>query len=278
MVQIERRIAPIPLPRPDFRAEKPVEAPIPLPRPSFPDAEVPTAGEQLNTGTFPTAEGEPVDERVRFGGSAQAGLGDQALAGLQENMVGGKVRASKLEAMQDQIDGLLRDPATRQALIERYDLNSEANQNTLVAVTAIESGPNGDMGEVMTTVLNRALLKNIANELTGDNSRVSLLDVVNEGDQFASKEAVAGMLAGRDTSENHLRDFGPAVRELLPEVLAGETTFTHDASGNYFFNQGGFSAGTDFKIGKHHFSDRYSSGTSMLEGEMHERGKINWSR
>ncbi|MGV3524927.1 MAG: hypothetical protein ACO1RX_11920 [Candidatus Sericytochromatia bacterium] len=280
MVQFEGRVVPRPMPRPDFRVEN--QAPIPLPRPSFPEtatpAEMPAADERVSTGPLLSAQNEPVDPRAQFNRSSGANP-DQAIADLRSNFfTGSRVPASKMEGLQDGVDALLADPAMRQALIERYGLNSEANREALVAVTAIESGSNGDMGEVMTTVLNRALAQNLANELTGRSARVSVMDVVNESGQFASKAAVQGMIAGRDTPNGHLANFGPQAREVLDQAMAGQTSFTHEASGNYFFNQGGFQAGSDFRIGVHRFSDRNTSDTPYVQALMHDRRAVNWSR
>lgn len=228
--------------------------------------------------------------QVSFGRGAQGGFNlDTEIARLRSTyMVGGKVPASKAEALQRDLNGLLANPAARQAMIQRYGLDSDANKNALVAVASIESGSNGDMGEVMSVVMNRAMTKNLLGDMGGHHTRnTTVLDVINEPGQFSSRQAVAGMLAGHDTPAHHLRDFGPDARAMLPSIMSGQSSFSHtvrgqsvtrDASSMYFFNQGGFAAGTDFTVGKHHYSDRNTSSTSYASATLHSMHLLNWNR
>ncbi|HEY9842103.1 MAG TPA: hypothetical protein V6D23_16680 [Candidatus Obscuribacterales bacterium] len=241
-------------------------------------AQVPArAGDSQQTGAY--AQGSIEPRQVSFGSSSGDFDVAAAIADLRGRfVVDGKVPASKAEQLQDAVDGLFANPAARKALIEHFSLHSPPNQNALVAVTAVESGDNGDMGEVMSAVMNRTLAKNLLSEMTGRRDRYSIQSTVNESGQFSSKKAVNNMLRGRDTPSHHLANFGPDAREVLKKVLAGQSRFSHDASGTYFFNQGGFPAGTDFKVGVHHYSDRNSRDTSYVGSVLHDFGKLNWNQ
>lgn len=231
-----------------------------------------------NTQTRRSAQADPVDARVQFG--ARGGFNvDQAISDLRSKyVVNGKVPASKTEQLQNDVDALFNNPAARRAMIDRYDLDSQPNKDALVAVTAVESGSNGDMGEVMTTVMNRTLAKNLMSEMTGKPNRFTVLNTINERGQFSSSGAVARILSGRDTPSRHGANFGPAAREVMAKVLNGQTTFRNNASETYFFNQGGFSAGTDYRIGVHRFSDRNTSDTSYVSALLHSQRSLNWNR
>ncbi|MBF2054737.1 MAG: hypothetical protein IGS03_14925 [Candidatus Sericytochromatia bacterium] len=150
-----------------------------------------------------------------------------------------------------------------------------------MAVTCVESGSNGDMGEVMTVVMNRAIVNNLTQELLGRSGRLSVMDVVTEGNQFASKAAVRRIMNGGDTPSRHYRNFRSQAEGVLKEVLDGSFRFRHDASKIYFFNQGGFNSPTNFRIGVHRFSNSYSRDRQgrdipYIQDQLQKRGAIRW--
>lgn len=187
----------------------------------------------------------------------------------------GKVSANRTRALGNAIDQMLSKPDVRKALIERFDLGSATNRKALVAVTAIESGSNGDMGEVMTAVINRALVKNLVREITGIGGRSSVMDVVNEGNQFSSKAGVRRIMNGGDTGQKHYANFKQPAEAVVTQVLDGKHTFKNNASKIYYFDQGG--AKHQFKIGVHRFREGYAGkSTHYVQDELQTRNRLNW--
>lgn len=187
----------------------------------------------------------------------------------------GRVSAARTRALGNAIDQMLSKPDVRQALIERFDLGSATNRKALVAVTAVESGSNGDMGEVMSTVMNRALVKNLVREITGIGGKTSIMDVVNDGNQFSSKAGVRRIMNGGDTSQRHYANFRQPAEAILDQVLDGKHTFKNNASKIYYFDQGG--AKHQFKIGVHRFREGYNGkSTHYVQDELQSRKRLNW--
>lgn len=187
----------------------------------------------------------------------------------------GDVAARNLPALGNAIDALLSQPEVRVALIERYGLNTAENQKALVAVTAIESGSNGDMGEVMTTVLNRALTNNVIREITGMGGKTSISNIVNDGNQFASRSGFNRVMKGGDTSQRHYANFKGQAEEVLDQVMQGKTQFKHNAANIFYFDQGG--ARHQFRIGVHRFREGYMGKPQHFSQEfLQKQGRINW--
>ncbi len=187
----------------------------------------------------------------------------------------GRVSASRTRALGNAIDLMLSKPDLRKAMIERFDLSSATNRKALVAVTAVESGSNGDMGEVMTAVMNRALVKNIVREITGIGGRSSVMDVVTEGNQFSSKAGVRRIMNGGDTSQRHYANFKQSAEAVLEQVLDGKHSFKNNASKIYYFDQGG--ARHQFRIGVHRFREGYNGkSTHYVQDELQGRKRLNW--
>lgn len=239
--------------------------------------------------TFQTERGLEADGRVGpatlralQADPAASGQADSTIQELRQRFfTGNKIKAGQIPALGQQLDTLLADKALRQQLISRYGLDSAANQKALVAVTCVESGSNGDMGEVMTVVMNRAIVNNLTQELLGRSGRLSVMDVVTEGNQFSSKAAVRRIMNGGDTPSRHYRNFRGQAEGVLKEVLAGSSRFRHNASNIYFFNQGGFDSPTNFRIGVHRFSNSYSRDRRgrdipYIQDQLQKRGAIRW--
>lgn len=187
----------------------------------------------------------------------------------------GKVSAKNLPALGNAIDALLTQPDVRTALIERYGLNTPENQKALVAVTAIESGSNGDMGEVMTTVLNRALTNNMLREITGMGGKTSISNIVNDGNQFASRSGFNRVMKGGDTRQRHYANFKGEANKVLDQVMQGKTRFKHNAANIFYFDQGG--ARHQFRIGVHRFREGYMGKSQHFSQEfLQKQGRINW--
>ncbi len=199
-----------------------------------------------------------------------------ALSDLKGRYVSGnRVKSGNLNALGNGIDKLLTDPAARVALIERYGLNSDTNKKALVAVTAIESGSNGDMGEVMTTVMNRAITENILRDITGLGGNTNISEIVNDGNQFASRAGFNRIMRGGDTSQRHYANFGNQARGVLNKVLEGQHTFKHNASNIFYFDQGG--ARHQFRIGVHRFREGYSGKAQHYAQDfLHQNRRIRW--
>lgn len=199
----------------------------------------------------------------------------QEVESLKRFVSGGKVSAKNLPALGNGIDALLTKPDVRAALIERYGLNSAENQKALVAVTAIESGSNGDMGEVMTTVLNRALSQNIVREITGIGGKASISMIVNDGNQFASRSGFNRVMRGGDTSQRHYANFKGNAEKVLAQVMEGKHTFKQNASTIFYFDQG--RARHQFRIGVHRFREGYMGKPQHFSQEfLQKQGRINW--
>lgn len=199
----------------------------------------------------------------------------QEVESLKRFVSGGKVAAKNLPALGNGIDALLAKPEVRVALIERYGLNSAENQKALVAVTAIESGSNGDMGEVMTTVLNRALSQNIVREITGLGGKASISNIVNNGNQFASRSGFNRVMGGGDTGQKHYANFKGEAQKVLAQVMEGKHTFKQNASNIFYFDQGG--ARHQFRIGVHRFREGYMGKSDHFSQEfLQKQGRIKW--
>lgn len=199
----------------------------------------------------------------------------QEVESLKRFVSRGDVSARNLPALGNAIDALLSQPDVRVALIERYGLNTSENQKALVAVTAIESGSNGDMGEVMTTVINRALTHNLLREITGMGGKTSISNIVNDGNQFASRSGFNRVMKGGDTAQKHYANFKGEAEKVLDQVLQGKTQFKHNAANIFFFDQGG--ARHQFRIGVHRFREGYMGKPQHFSQEfLQKQGRINW--
>lgn len=199
----------------------------------------------------------------------------QEVDSLKRFVSRGRVSARNLPALGNGIDALLTKPDVRAALIERYGLNSAENKKALVAVTAIESGDNGDMGEVMTTVINRALSQNIVREITGIGGKTSISNVVNDGNQFASRSGFNRIMKGGDTGQRHFANFKGDAEKVLAQVIEGKHTFKHNASNIFYFDQGG--ARHQFRVGVHRFREGYMGKSQHFSQEfLQQQKRINW--
>lgn len=195
-----------------------------------------------------------------------------AIAELKKGFVrGNKVGISKMKALDNKVDTLLKDNEMRAALIDRYQLNSAENRKALMAVGTMESGSNGDMGETMTATLNRALVQNITREITGKPANVSIKDVVNQKNQYESAPRVNAVLNGGRTHQNWNAFKGEAGK-LADKILDGEASFKQDASDIFFFRGGSFGRSTEFVIGKHSFDDTLNGQSYVQEGLRLARG------
>lgn len=191
---------------------------------------------------------------------------NKAIADLKSTFVrGGRVGISKMKALDTKVDQMLKDPGMREALIERYGLNSADNRKALMAVGTMESGGNGDMGETMTATMNRALVQNLTREITGKGGRISIKDVVNQKNQYESAPRVNAVINGGRTHQNWNAYKGQA-GQIADQILDGKSTFKQDASDIYYFRGGSFGKSTEFKIGKHSFDDTLNGQSYVQEG------------
>jgi len=237
---------------------------------------------QTDRGLQPDGRVGPATLRALEADPAAQRQADSEVQALRQRFFSGnKIQASQIPALGQQIDKLLADTQLRQQLISRYGLDSATNQKALVAVTCVEAGSNGDMGEVMTVVMNRAIVNNLTQDLLGRSNRLSVMDVVNEGNQFASKSAVRRIMNGGDTPARHYRNFRGQAEGVLKDVLKGSFRFSQNASNIYFFNQGGFKSPTNFRIGVHRFSNSYSRDRQgrdipYIQDQLQKRSAIRW--
>lgn len=191
--------------------------------------------------------------------SVQFTAADQTVASLRQDFVSNRrVGISQMAALDRRVDQILSNPAQRAALIDRYDLDSEANKLALMAVGTMESGGNGDMAETMTVTMNRALTQNLMREITGrqEAKPISIRQIVNQPNQYESSTRVNAVLDNKKTHQNW-NAYRAEAAGLANQIIAGESRFSNNASTSYYFKQGssGFGNAVDFSIGKHSFND-----------------------
>jgi hypothetical protein len=218
-----------------------------------------------------------LDPNLLSFGQSEGVNDDQAIQDLKNTFVqNGKVGVSRMRDLDAQVDTLLANPEMRAALIERYDLDSDTNRKALMAVGTMESGSNGDMGETMTVTMNRALVQNMMQEITGKNDNISIREVVNQPGQYESASRVNAVLDGGRTHENW-DAFQTEAGGLADEIMSGQAHFTEDASDIYFFRTASFGRSTEFTIGRHKFDDTLNNITYAQEA-LRLAGGINHNR
>lgn len=278
----------------EISSQLPTVVPLPRPRPAdlVPAAESESASTQpvsaeqssaeatadsSNTAVYPSAEAEPVDAAITFPRAITQDARLEIWRGTYVND-NNNVPESKLDELGGNIEALLADPAQRAELVSRYGLDSAANTEALVAAGVAEAGgdrdanglhPGQDAGACMTVIINRALVKNLMAEMLNGGplpagERVSVLDVINEENQFAQTPGrVTQLLAGNDTDGGHREMFAPGSTtraefdEIAGQVLAGQTRFQDQDFGSaYYFAISGadFADSKEFFRGDHVFA------------------------
>lgn len=229
-----------------------------------------------------SAEADPVAAGAQFPNRSGGRVDPGATIGrLRTSFVGGnsKVPLSKMGALDGEIDTMLRNPAMRAALIERYNLNSAENRLALMAVGTMESGGNGDMGETMTTTMNRALTQNIMREMTGlaSSRKVSIKDIVNQPGQYESRSRVNAVINGSSRVHQNWGAYRELAGQEADKIMSGQSTFRQNASNTYYFRGASYGANNSFKIGNHHFAQSPNR-QHYVQDALQQLGGINHNR
>jgi hypothetical protein len=252
-------------------------APTTSPRPQQRPANLGDSASGVNQRN--SAQSDPVAPGAQFPsrGGANAGA---TIDRLRTTFVrGDKVPLSKMGALDREVDAMLSNPAMRAALIDRYDLDSADNRKALMAVGTMESGGNGDLGETMTTTMNRALTQNIMREMTGRASsrKVTIKDVVNQPGQYESASRVNAVINGSSRVHQNWGAYREQAGQVADQIISGQSTFRQNASNTYYFRGASYGANNSFKIGAHHFAQSPNR-QHYVQDALQQLGGINHNR